>query len=97
MNDEASRIYKYTFISKANSKFELLVRLQIPNRVLCAACRCLFTFSKMTAFVSYLMIFIWQRSLTIEIPEMPCTGEIMGLYPRKLETVRPFLECIIGN
>ena len=54
-----------------------------------------FMSTKMKAFRSYLKIFIWQRSLTIEIPEMPCTGEIMSLSPRKLETVWPFLECII--
>ena len=55
------------------------------------------------AFRSYLYIIfkcalvIWLRSLTVEISDVPCTNEVVSLLPGKLETVRPFLECIVAK
>ena len=74
MNNEASRIYGYTFISKVNSnffqqKFTLSRDARAdanPSSTLFKACCCLFLSSK-NAFRSYLMIFkcasaIWLHS-----------------------------------
>ena len=83
MNDEVSRIYRYTFIGKASSKFfwtKVCIDtrcscqcklLQIP-KVLCLRHAVVFFLSSKNAFRSYLMIFkcalaIWLRSLTVEI------------------------------
>ena len=38
----------------------------------------------------------WWYSYT-EISDVPCTGEVVSLSPRKLETVCTFLECIIAK
>ena len=40
---------------------------------------------------------IWLRSLTVEISDVPCTGEVVSLLPRKLETINfwTFLEYIV--
>ena len=41
---------------------------------------------------------IWLRSLTIEISDVPCTGETVSLSPRKLEIVSwRFLEYIVAE
>ena len=41
---------------------------------------------------------IWLRSLTIEISDVPCTGETVNLSPRKLEIVSwRFLEYIVAE
>ena len=90
MNDEVSRIYGYTFSSKANSKFfrqkftlSRDARADAnPKSTLFKACCCLFLSSK-SAFRSYLMIFkcalaIWLRSLTVEICYVSSTGEVVS-------------------
>ena len=90
MNDEVSRIYGYTFSSKANSKFfrqkftlSRDARADAnPKSTLFKACCCLFLSSK-NAFRSYLMIFkcalaIWLRSLTVEICYVSSTGEVVS-------------------
>ena len=95
MVDETSRIYVYTFISKANSKFFqqkfTLPRVAHtdanPQITLFKACRGLFMSSK-NVFGFYLMIFkcalaIWLRSLTIETSDMPCTGENVSIPLQK--------------
>ena len=38
---------------------------------------------------------IWLRSLTVEISDVPCTGEVVSLPLRKLETIWTFLEYIV--
>ena len=38
---------------------------------------------------------IWLRSLTVEISDVPRTGEVVSLPPRKLETIWTFLEYIV--
>ena len=38
---------------------------------------------------------IWLGSLTAEISDVPCTGEVVSLSPRKLETIWTFVECIV--
>ena len=94
MNDEVSRIYRYTFIGKANSKFFLrkvciVTRcscqcklLQIP-KVLCLRHAVVFFLSSENAFRSNLTIFkcalaIWLRSLTVEISYVSSTGELVS-------------------
>ena len=106
MNDEVSRIYGYTFISKANSKFfrqkftlSRDARADLnPWSTLFEACCCLFLSSK-NAFRSYIMIFkcalaIWLRSLTVEISYVSCTGEVVTQI---LKTVLRFLEYIVAK
>ena len=81
MNYEVSRIYGYTFITKANSKFTLSRDARAdanPWSTLFKACCCLFLSSK-NAFRYYLMIFkcalaIWPRSLTVNISYVSSTG-----------------------
>ena len=36
---------------------------------------------------------LWFSS--VKIPDLPCTGEVVGLSARKLGTIRPFLEYIV--
>ena len=36
-------------------------------------------------------------SSTVKIYDVPCTGEIVSLSPRKRETVLPPLECIVAE
>ena len=101
MDNEASMIYVHTFISKANSKFfhqKFTLTWDAgadanPYSTLFKACRCLFMSSK-KAFKSY-MIFkcvlaIWLHSLTVEISDVPFSGEVVSLSPRKLETIWTF-------
>ena len=38
---------------------------------------------------------MWLGSLTVEISDVPCTGEVVRLPPRKLETIWTFLEYIV--
>ena len=65
-----------------------------PQSTLFKACWCLFGSSK-KAFRSYLMILkgplaIWLRFLTVEISDVPNTGEVVGLLLWKLESVWSF-------
>ena len=94
MNDEASRIYAMGICSLANqmqSSFnkslhchELLVRMQI-TRVLCIGHAIVFLcLLRKLLFWYYLMIFkcalaIWLCSLTVEVSDVPCTGEVVSL------------------
>ena len=96
MDDETSRIYVYTFISKTNSKF-FQQKFTLPRAAhtdanpqitLFKACHGLFMSSK-NVFGSYLMIFkcalaIWLRSLTIETSDVPCTGENVTIPLQKV-------------
>ena len=95
MNNEASRIYGYTFISEANSmsfcqKFTLSRAARADSNAqntLFKVCPCLFLSPK-KAFRSFLRIFksalaIWLRSLTVDISYVPRIGEIKGLITMK--------------
>lgn len=37
------------------------------------------------------------RSSTVKFCDVPCTGEVVSLSPRKRETVWPSLECIVAE
>ena len=91
MNDEVLRIYGYTFISKAKSKFfrqkftmsrDARADTKSLDRVLCLRHAAVFFLSSKNAFRSYLMIFkcalaIRLRSLTVEISYVSSTGEVV--------------------
>ena len=91
MNDEASKIYGYTFISKANSKFFqykfTFSRASPIGSRFFEGLPLYFYMSSKKAIRSYLMILkcslaIWQlRSLTVEISDVPCTGKVVSLSP----------------
>ena len=38
---------------------------------------------------------MWLGSLTVVISDVPSTGEVVSLLPRKLETIWTFLEYIV--
>ena len=91
MNNEVSRIYGYTFNSKANSKF---FRQKFSDFVTRCSCGCkslvlslrdavVFFLSSKNVFRSYLMIFkcvlaIQLRSITVEISYVSSTGEVVS-------------------
>ena len=92
MNNEVSRIYGYTFNSKANSKF---FRQKFSDFVTRCSCGCkslesecfvdavVFFLSSKNVFRSYLMIFkcvlaIRLRSITVEISYVSSTGEVVS-------------------
>ena len=93
MNDEVSKIYRYTFISKfkvlsikvyifTSFSHRVSVFLRLTVVFLCLPIK--------KAIRSYLMILkcslaIWQlRSLTVEISDVPCTGKVVSLSPDRL-------------
>ena len=92
--------WKQSSFNKSLHCHTLLVRTQIP-RVLCLRHAVVFLCPPRKLLGHILMIFecvlaIWLRSITVKISDMPCTGEVVGLSARKLETVWPFfLKCIL--
>ena len=105
IDNEASRIYGYICsLAKQILSSQVYIVMSFscgcnPWSALFKAYNCVFMQSAKKALRSYLMfssVCYWY-SYTVEISDVPCTGEVVSLSPRKLETVCTFLECIIAK
>ena len=94
-NNEASRIYGYMYIliSRVNSFItslhchELLMWMQIPG-VLCLRHAVVFLCDLPRKLLGPILWFqVCVSDNTVDISDVPCTGEVVSLSPRKLETV----------
>ena len=79
MNDEVSKIYRYTFISKFKVlSIQVYIFTSFSHRVS--------VFLRLTVVLSYdFKVFVSDmaatRSLTVEISDVPCTGKVVSLSP----------------